>query len=206
MIPLGDAALVTPDQARAKAKRILAKANLGEDTLTQRKEEQAKSETTLGIIVDSYVRQYVEMRQRPKTQHETKRYLQMSWAPLHSLPLHQIARRDVAARLAQIVEHHGPMSGNRARAALHGFFVWAMQQGLVEANPVAGTAAPAAEIRRDRVLSNDELRAVWTVASDLGDFGIIVRLLILTGQRREEVGGMTWQETRCRTGALVNSS
>ncbi len=69
-----------------------------------------------------------------------------------------------------------------------------MQQGLVEANPVAGTAAPAAEIRRDRVLSNDELRAVWTVAGDLGDFGTIVRLLILTGQRREEVGGMTWQE------------
>jgi len=44
------------------------------------------------------------------------------------------------------------------------------------------------------VLSNDELRAVWTVAGDLGDFGIIVQLLILTGQRREEIGGMTWQE------------
>ncbi len=134
------------------------------------------------------------MRQRPKTQHETKRYLQKSWAPLHSLPLHQIARRDVAARLAEIVKHQDPMSGNRARAALHGFFVWAMQQGFVEANPVAGTAAPAAEITRDRVLSNNELRAVWTVAGDLGDFGTIVRLLILTGQRREEVGGMTWQE------------
>ncbi len=191
---LGDAALVTPDQARAKAKRILAKANLGEDTLNQRKEEQARSETTLGIIVESYIRQYVELRQRPKTQHETKRYLQKSWSPLHPLPLHQITRRDVAARLAEIVEYHGPMSGNRARAALHGFFVWAMQQGLVEANPVAGTAAPAAEIRRDRVLSNEELRAVWMVARDMGDFGIIVRLLILTGQRREEVGGMTWQE------------
>ena len=191
---LGDVALVTPDQARAKAKRILAKANLGEDSLTQRKEERARSETTLGIIVETYVRQYVELRLRPKTQHETKRYLRKSWGPLHPLPLHQIARRDVAARLAEIVEHHGPMSGNRARAALHGFFVWAMQQGLVEANPIAGTAAPAAEIKRDRVLSYDELRAVWTVAEDLGDFGTIVLLLILTGQRREEVGGMTWQE------------
>ena len=186
--------MLTPDQARAKAKKILAKANLGEDTLAQRKEEQAKSEATLGVVVDAYVRQYVEMRQRPKTQNETKRYLRTSWSPLHSLPLHQIARRDVAARLTEIAEHHGPMSGNRARAALHGFFVWAMQQGLVETNPVAGTAAPAPEVRRDRVLSDDELRAVWALAGDLGDFGTIVQLLILTGQRREEVGGMTWQE------------
>lgn len=113
---------------------------------------------------------------------------------MHSLPLHQIARRNVAARLAKIAKHHGPISGNRARAALHRFFDWAMQQGLVETNPVAGTAAPAAEVRRDRALSDEELRAVWTAAEDLGDFGTIVQLLILPGQRRNEVGGMTWQE------------
>ena len=191
---LGDAALVSPEQARIRAKKILARASLGEDTLAQRKEEKAKEEDTLSKVTNAYIQQYVELRQRPKTQHETKRYLLKTWKPLLRRPIHKVTRRDVSATLAEIVVANGPMSGNRARAALHGLFVWALQQGLADSNPVAGTKAPAAERKRDRVLSNDELRALWMATDDGSDFCVIVRLLILTGQRREEVGAITWRE------------
>ena len=193
-VTIGDATVVGPEEARAKARKVLASADLGEDVQAKRKEEKAKAATTFGIVVDQYIKHYVERRQRPKTQHETKRYLRTNWKGLDDLPLHQIARRDVAAILADIVADNGAISANRARIALHGFFVWAMQQGIAEANPVAGTAAPAAERKRDRTLSNGEIRVIWTATETPGHFNAIVRLLLLTGQRREEVGGMRWSE------------
>jgi integrase len=66
-------------------------------------------------------------------------------------------------------------------------------KGFADSNPVVGTNKATDEISRDRVLSREELQLAWRNAG-AGDFGAIVRLLILTGQRREEVGGMLWSE------------
>ena len=71
---------------------------------------------------------------------------------------------------------------------LSGCFSWAMRRGLVEANPAIGTEAEP-ERPRDRVLNVAELRAVWQACAGLGDFGV-VRILLLTGQRRTEVAGL----------------
>jgi integrase len=73
------------------------------------------------------------------------------------------------------------------------FFVWAMTRGICDANPVIGTAVPEVGKSRERVLSDDELAAVWRACKD-DDHGRVVRLLILTGCRRQEVGGMAWSE------------
>jgi integrase len=110
-----------------------------------------------------------------------------------------IRRQDVALRLGEIAGTNGPFAANRARAALSAFFSWALGEGLVESNPVVGTNKATAEISRDRVLTDDELRAIWQGVGD-GDYGRIILLLILTGQRREEVGGMLWQELRLSEG------
>jgi integrase len=82
-----------------------------------------------------------------------------------------------------------------ARSALAAFFTWCMQQGLVTANPTIGTERTEV-IERDRVLSNPELIAIWNAAGDpeLGEFGKIVRLLILSSARRQEIGSMAWSE------------
>ena len=72
-------------------------------------------------------------------------------------------------------------------------FTWAIGEGLCDHSPVTGTNKATDEVSRDRVLTNDELRSVWNAAGT-GDYGDIIRLLILTGQRREEVGGMLWSE------------
>jgi integrase len=68
-----------------------------------------------------------------------------------------------------------------------------MGEGVADRNPVIGTNKATNEIARDRVLSPLELSAIWKEAGD-GDYAAIVKLLVLTGQRREEVGGMLWSE------------
>ena len=74
-----------------------------------------------------------------------------------------------------------------------------MENGLAETNPTVGTAKPKAPPSRDRVLSDQELLAVWQAAGD-DDFGRIVQLLVSTGQRRTEVGGMCWSELNTERG------
>jgi integrase len=79
-----------------------------------------------------------------------------------------------------------------------------MREGLCEANPVIATNDPAAGTKpRDRVLSDSELKTIWAACDDSDDFGRIVRLLILTGARRQEIGGLKWDEIDFETGMLA---
>ena len=105
--------------------------------------------------------------------------------------------------LSRIEEESGPAARNAARKCIGSFWVWAMQEGLADANPVVNTGR-ADERSRDRVLNSNELRTLWRALSD-DDFGDIVRLLILTGQRREEIGGLLWLELELGAGKITLS-
>ena len=99
----------------------------------------------------------------------------------------------IATRLAELVSSSGPVAANRSRASLSALFAWAMRQGLADHNPVADIGKPGLERSRDRILTAHELTTVWKACGS-DDYGRIVKLLILTGRRRQEVAGMTWQE------------
>ena len=109
------------------------------------------------------------------------------------MPIHEVKRRDIAVRLTEISEEHGPVAAARARIALSGMFAWAMREGIVDANPVIGTNKPPEPPSRDRVLTDAELAEIWAACQD-NDYGRIVKLALLTGARREEIGGLTWPE------------
>jgi integrase len=179
--------------ARRRAKDMLSKVHLGADPQTEKAEARAQAAVTLGSVVDSYLARHAEKRLKPGTFTDVARYLRRHWAPLSKLPIGKISRANVAARLARIADESGSYAANRARAALSALYAWAIAEGLADANPVVGTRKAVDEIARDRVLTDAELAAVWRNAGD-ADFGAIVRLLILTGQRREEVAAMTWDE------------
>jgi hypothetical protein len=99
-----------------------------------------------------------------------------------------------ALRLAQIEGKQGAVTAARARSALSAMFNWAIREGFeLATNPVFGTNRPAEPKSRTRVLTDVELAAVWRACRD-DDHGRIVRLLMLLGQRRDEVGGMRWNE------------
>ena len=111
--------------------------------------------------------------------------------------IQDIARRDVIELLEEIVESGRAVTANRTRAYLSAFFAWAVQRDAIATSPIVGTKPPAPENSRERVLSDDELRWLWLAAGDIGQpFGPLARLLILTGQRRGEVAGMTEAEIR----------
>jgi len=195
---LGSAAVLGAEAARAAAKKALAKVALGEDPQAERIDRRGKDKLSLRSVVDEYATK--ERDVRPRTFRELKRYLTGGFfKPLHAIPVDTVTRRDVAARLVAITREHGSIVAARARAALSTFFVWAMQMGMVENNPIIGTIQPKDGKPRERTLSDDELAAIWRACPN-NDYGRIVRLLILLGARRAEVGGMRWSEVSFERG------
>jgi integrase len=124
-----------------------------------------------------------------------ERYLSRHCAPLQKKPVSKVTFEDIASLIRKLVQGHGATSAARSRGALSSFFAWCMRQGLgVKANPTIGTDNPVyGKAPRDRVLTDDEIRIIWRNCLD-DDFGKIVRLLMLTACRRDEIGGLRWQE------------
>jgi integrase len=191
---IGTTKLLDAAKARQTARNLLAKVRLGHDPAVERAEARARaSDESLGAIISRF-QQRQERRLRPRSYDENKRYLERYLKPLHELHLASINRATVAARLGKIASEHGAASADRARAVLSAFFAWAIGEGLCETNPVMGTNKHFdGERSRDRVLTDRELAVIWKALPD-SDYGAIVRLLILTGQRREEIGALRWSE------------
>jgi integrase len=190
---LGSVEVLSAEQARIAAKKMLAKVALGEDPALDRRERRDRDRLSLRAVIDEYLAaKQREVRER--TFHQVTRYLTAGYfRPLHGIPVDQVSRKDVASRLIAITREHGSIVASRARAAFSTLFVWCLQSGLIESNPVIGTPKPKDGKPRDRVLSDSELAAIWRACGD-GDFGKIVKLLILLGCRRAEIGGMRWSE------------
>src|SRR5262249_356640 len=190
---LGSAEVLAADQARAAAKRVLAKIALGEDPQAEKATRRLADKFTLAAVVEEFLTAK-DGTVRPRTFIETQRYLRGGYfKPLHAMPIDRITRRDIAARLLVIARENGAVTAKSARSTISELYGWAIGQGLIEHNPTIGTNRPKTPPPRDRVLDDAEIAAVWSAAGD-DDFGRIVKLLILTGQRRTEVGGMAWSE------------
>jgi integrase len=178
---------LTPDTARAKAKQLLGVVAGGTNPFAQ---------ALSGEGFPAAIERYIERKRgslKPGSLAGTERYLRGHASPLHSLRLSQIDRRKVAALLGEIETSCGPVARNRARGALSAFFNWCVTEGLLETNPVQGTAKVSEGGSRERVLTQDELRQLWRALGE-DKFGNIVRLLLLTGQRRNEIGKLQWFE------------
>jgi integrase len=187
--------ILSAEQARDEAKKILAKVALGQDPATEKKRRASADRFTFTALAEQYLAAKQPVVRR-RTFSEAQRYLQSSsyFGPLHNVPVDAVTRRDVAARVLIIARENGQVAAARARSVLSGMYSWAMASGLTETNPTIGTAKPKAPPSRDRVLSDQELVAIWKATGDETDFNRIVRLLVTTGQRRSEVGGMCWPE------------
>jgi integrase len=192
-VTVGTVKTLDADEARRRARSLLAKVHLGADPQAEKAERRARASITIGAMAERYLAEHAVKRLKPRSYIEVERHLRKHWAVLAGVPIGDVTRAEVAAQLGRIAATSGPIASNRARATLSTFFAWAIGEGLVDATPVLGTNKATAEISRDRVLSPVELAAVWSEAG-AGDYAAIVRLLILTGQRREEVGGMLWSE------------
>jgi integrase len=191
-LTLGSTKKLTLEQARKEAKKQLANVAAGGDPQGEKAKARATATETFKAVTEGFIRHQTG-RLRPSTMYSTRHYLLDYCRRLHDLNIAVITRREVASVLATIATDHGKVAADRARSALSAMFAWAVGAGLVDANPVIGTNKHAGATSRDRVLSNEELAAIWLAAGD-DSYGRVVKLLILTGQRRDEIADLRRSE------------
>jgi integrase len=190
-ITLGNTTALSPARARETAGDLHAQVRLGQDPQGAKTESRVRAAETMIAVAQSYLTyQSGHLRRRSYT--EVERHLLKYCKPLHGLQLQKIDRRAVAGIVASVAAASGSATGNRVRASLSALFSWAMRQGLCDSNPIAGTHR-APEKARERVLSSAELEIIWG-ALDQADYSSIIKLLILTGCRRDEIGSLSWSE------------
>jgi integrase len=180
------------ERARSKARKLREAIDDGGNPAVERKEKTKRAGETFGWAATQFLDRQ-RKRLKPRSLVEIERHLEQA-KPLHAKLLTGVDRRAVAGLLAQIEENHGPAAANRCRATLSALFTWSIRQGLVDNNPVGATGKADEGAARERVLTDVELGEVWRTLPDGDDYADIARVLILTGQRREEIGGLRWSE------------
>lgn len=143
-----------------------------------------------------FIERYAKANTKEKSWRESERLIATHVLPLwRARRVQEIAKRDVVELMDTIVDRGAPVSANRTLAVIRRMFGWLIERGVIVANPCAGVRAPTVEKSRDRVLSDEELRAILRACDGLNEpFGALVKLLALTAQRRDEIGQMAWRE------------
>lgn len=198
---LGDIRKVTLADARKIARQRFAKVELGVDPAVERAARE-RTRYTLRTAAAAYLDAKRAVL-RPTTYKHVERYLQTHWRPLLDKPLVEIGRADIAVCLTEMAKVHGRTAAGQARQNLSALYSWAAREGRCDANPVQFTNNPAEGSKpRQRVLSDTELSTIWQACGD-DDFGRIIQLLILTGCRRDEIGGLRSSEINIEDNRLT---
>jgi integrase len=189
---LGNFPAVSLREARAKAESILGHVAEGDDPQADRKE--ALGALTFGELAASFLEKHSKHRKRSWKEDERilNRELLPEWGKLSAAA---IRRRDVAWLLDKIASRPAPIMANRVRALVSRIFRYGVEREIVEFNPVTGTAAPGEERKRARVFSEEEIRTLWAIWEREGSVtSAAFRMLLLTGQRLNEVLSMRWAD------------
>jgi integrase len=212
-VPLGACSAVALSKAREAAAGIMGDVAKGRNPAAERKDaaaaeraKRARNRLTLRVLIEDWQRVHLSGR-RASYAAEAVRALHHAFLDVLDDPADDLDRTAVVRALDALARRRKRKGDSRpnkvggaaitSRTAAYGraAYAWAMKRGVVRANPFADLPVPKSNDKRERVLSDAELAEIWRAAGDATQpYGIIVRLLILTGQRRGEVAGMTWAE------------
>lgn len=146
---------------------------------------------TVGQLLDIYARRRLSQLRKAKV---IERSIRAALHDVADLDPVAVTRRHIAEAV-DVIADRAPIHANRTLAYLKAFFVWCLGRGYIERNPAEGIAKPTRERSRERTPSLAEVVEIWEAAGKLGyPFGPIVRLLVLTAARRDEVGAMRPEE------------
>ncbi|MGI9449815.1 MAG: tyrosine-type recombinase/integrase [Geminicoccaceae bacterium] len=179
----------TPSQARDKALELLAAVKAGNDPLDAR---DARTSRTVADVIEEWLRRD---QAKNRSAREVERIMNRDVLPAWGKrPIEEIRKRDVIALIDGIADR-APIMANRTLAHIKRMLKWAASRDIIENDPAAHVVKVAPEVKRDRVLTDDELVSVWQASEETGyPFGSAVQMLILTGARREEIFSLSWPE------------
>lgn len=182
----------TPTTAREEALRLSRLIGQGVDPVEVEKQRRREA---VDLAFDNYADRFERACIGRGWKLLVARSLRIHSMPvLRSKPLPKITRADIVAVFDRMPD---TQVANRRNvfAVLRRLFRWAVSRGDIDRSPMEGMETPPAVKARDRWLSDEELAMVWKHAPKTHPcFGPIVRLLIVTGQRREEVSSLAWEE------------
>lgn len=198
---LGEFPGMTAAQARKAAEALRGQVSAGRDVWAEaqaereRRAREAEADAfTVGVLIDEWKAERLVGRSA-SYQTEAPKRLRRALGKLVKVPAAKLDRTAAVQALAAAKRESGPVAANRLRAYARACFGWGVRQGRIPSNPFADVPVPAGETPRDRVLSDAELALVWAATAKVAaPFAALVKLLILTGQRRGEVAGMRWSE------------
>lgn len=198
---LGTFGPLTAEEGRRLAKQRLGEIANGVDPLAKRQEEKRRVGQRFETIVDDWL---ARDQQDNRSFCEIERLLRRDVVPaFQGLQIEAIRKRDIIQLLDSIADRGSPVMANRTLASMRRLFRWAVERDLLDVDPSAGIGKRNVERSRDRVLSDDEVVAIWRAASAMGaPYGIGIRLLLCSGARREEIFGAQWCEFD-RIGATI---
>ena len=190
---IGKHGVLTAEQARLVAKEELGKVVRGADVIQERREAREK---LTGITLRELIERYLASHAKPTRYWKEKRARLLSddLKALHAKPVALIKRAEISAAIDK-VQARSQAAARLLFADIRPIFAWALDRAAIEANPMTGMKGPQLSNARDRVLSDEEIKAFWQAAGELNwPFENVFKVLLLTGQRREEVAGMRWRE------------
>jgi integrase len=184
---IGSATLHTIAEARELARDAIKAIKAGKDR---------QGPQSFAAVAEEWFKRHVEAKGL-RSKSEIRRYLDK-----HILPewggrdFESIRRSDVAKLLDKIEDGAGAVSADLVLSTVRGIFNWYATRHDNYSSPIVKGMRRSSpkERARKRVLSDDEIRAVWQAASENGTFGAFMRVLLLTAQRREKVAAMRWQD------------
>ena len=198
-IPLGSCAAISLAQAREATRAIMGDVAKGFDPAVERKQAAAQArhvEANEALTLDVLLEQWGILRlahRRRSYAVEAVRALRRAFPKHLSLPAADLNRASVVRVLDGLAGDGKIAMAARTAAYGRSCYQWAVKRGALDVNPFANVPlSPVA--KRDRVLSDSELATIWRTSGGSRAFDRIVQMLILTGQRRGEVAGMTWSE------------
>jgi integrase len=191
---IGPYGRVTLHQARVAAQKVFSAKFEGRDPAA---EKRAARRQVLADRVDDLLEEFITQHvSKNRSAPEVARLLRREvGGPWSGKSIHELGKRDVVKLVSAIEQRGAPVAANKLLKSIKTFFTWCVGRAVLDRSPAEGVPLPAKEVARDRVLSDAELSQIVLAARGMGGpYGGIVELLALTGQRREEVAQLRWDE------------
>jgi integrase len=191
---IGPYGRVTLHQARMAGQRVFAAKLEGRDPAAEKREAKRRIiADRIEDLLETYIAQRLSQnRSGGKVARLLRREVGSAWG---GRSIHEICKRDVIELVSAVEQRGAPVAANQTLKSIKTFLRWCVGRAVLDLSPAENVPLPSKEIARDRILTDDELTRVILAARQTGGaYGGIVELLALTGQRREEVARLQWQE------------
>jgi integrase len=191
-LSLGIHGTVTADQARSIAEKRLDDLAKDRDPALERQRQRT---ATVDAVLDNYVARVLGTKRSGKEQ--ARVFDKLVRPEIGTRSIYDLRRADVARLMDTIADGSGPVMADRTLAYLRAAFYWQQSRDDNFVSPIIRgmTRTTTKERARSRILTDDEIRAIWKCTAN-GTFGSLIRFLLLTAARRDEARCMTWQEIK----------